>query len=345
MSLFALGSMTWGSQNDEAEAHALIDCALDHGVNLIDTAEMYPTTPLRAETSGDTERIIGSWLARTGRRGDVVIATKIAGAGNRSVGRGGEPIAPASLRRAIEGSLRRLRTDHVDLYQLHWPNRGSYHFRQGWSYDPSRQRKGEADDLRAILETLGALVAEGKLRHVGLSNDTAWGAMTCLRLAERHGLPRVIAIQNEWSLLNRHFDLDLAEICHHEEIGLLAYLAPRRRPAHRQVRGRGAAAGIARHHQRRPRRTHQPALGPRHHRLCRAGAPAPARSRPDGARLRRLPAVHGGGAGRRHQPRPAPEQPRRRRADAGARADRGHRRRAPPPPDAALIRGRRPQGR
>ena len=220
---FCLGTMTWGSQNSAEEAHAQIDMALDHGVNLLDTAEMYPTNPLSAATSGDTERIIGQWIERTGRRGDVLLATKITGAGNHTVGRDGAPIDPATLRAALEGSLRRLKTDHVDLYQLHWPNRGSYHFRKNWTYDPSAQPLGETARLHAILDTLAAFVAEGKVRAIGLSNDTAWGAAKFLELSEAHGLPRIASIQNEYSLLQRLFDLDLAELCHHEDVGLLAY--------------------------------------------------------------------------------------------------------------------------
>ncbi len=223
VSLYCLGSMTWGTQNTAEEAFAQIDCALDHGINFIDTAEMYPTTPLSAETAGDTETIIGQWLARSGRRDDVILATKIVGRGNRTVRPDGAPITPGSLRIALEGSLRRLQTDCIDLYQLHWPNRGSYHFRQNWSYDPSGQPKGQRAELQAILETLAAFIAEGKVREIGLSNDTAWGTATCLELARTHGLPRVVSIQNEYSLLHRIFDLDLAELSHHEDVGLLAY--------------------------------------------------------------------------------------------------------------------------
>ncbi len=223
VSRFALGTMTWGTQNTEAEGHAQIDMALDHGVSFLDTAEMYPTTPLSAATAGATERIIGTWIARTGRRSDITLATKIVGAGNETMGRGGAPIAPDTLRAALEGSLRRLQTDHVDLYQLHWPNRGSYHFRRNWGYAPNTQARGEADRLATILETLGAFVTEGKVRAIGLSNDTAWGTAKFLELAAARGLPRVASIQNEYSLLHRIFDLDLAELCHHEDVGLLAY--------------------------------------------------------------------------------------------------------------------------
>ena len=223
VSIYCLGSMTWGTQNTPEEAFAQIDCALDHGVNFIDTAEMYPTTPLSAETAGDTETIIGQWIERTGRRAEVILATKIVGTGNRTVRPDGKPISPESLRVALEGSLKRLKTDCIDLYQLHWPNRGSYHFRQNWDYDPSRQPKGQRAELQAIFEALASFVAEGKVREIGLSNDTAWGTATCLELAEAHALPRVVSIQNEYSLLHRLFDLDLAELSHHEDVGLLAY--------------------------------------------------------------------------------------------------------------------------
>lgn len=223
VSLYCLGTMTWGSQNSADEAYRQIDYALDRGVNFIDTAEMYPTTPASLETAGATEAILGEWIARSGRRADVALATKIVGAGNATVRPDGPPIGPEILRTALEGSLRRLRTDYVDLYQLHWPNRGSYHFRRNWGFDPSGQEAGEADRLRAILETLGAFVAEGKVRAVGLSNDTAWGLTKHCDLADRHGFPRVASIQNEYSLLHRIFDLDLAEACHHEGVSLLAY--------------------------------------------------------------------------------------------------------------------------
>ena len=223
VSLFGLGTMTWGSQNTPEEAFRQIDLALDRGVTLLDTAEMYPTTPLAAETSGDTERIIGRWLARSGRRGEIVLATKITGTGNQTVGRGGAPITPETLRAALEGSLRRLGTDYVDLYQLHWPNRGSYHFRQSWTWQPHKQRLSADQELLAILETIGSFVAAGKVRAFGLSNESAWGTAAFLRHAAARGLPRVVAIQNEYNLLHRLFDLDLSELCHHEQVGLLAY--------------------------------------------------------------------------------------------------------------------------
>ncbi len=223
VSILCLGSMTWGTQNTEAEGHAQIEYALDHGINFIDTAEIYPTTPVSKETAGDTERVIGSWIANSSRREDVVIATKIAGNGNRTARPDGGPITADNIRPALEGSLQRLRTDWIDLYQLHWPNRGSYHFRQNWKYDPSGQTTGLDQEFHDILGTLGDLVKEGKLRHFGVSNETAWGCMKWIERADKTNGPRMISIQNEYSLLHRIFDLDLAELCHHENIGLLAY--------------------------------------------------------------------------------------------------------------------------
>ncbi len=219
VSRICLGTMTWGSQNTEAEGHAQIDMALDRGVDFLDTAEMYPTQPVRAETVGDTEAIIGTWLAKTGRRQDIVLATKICGEGQDAV-RDGIGIFPDTLRTAVEESLKRLRTDYIDLYQFHWPNRGSYHFRKNWSYNPARHDVAEErETIAALAETLNDLVAEGKIRAFGLSNDTAWGIMQWLNA----DAPRVATIQNEYSLLCRHFDTDLAEMCHHEDITLLAY--------------------------------------------------------------------------------------------------------------------------
>jgi len=223
VSCLCLGTMTWGSQNSAEEGHAQIDMALDRGVNFLDTAEMYPVAPVSAETVGRTEEIIGEWVARTGRRDDVIVATKITGAGQKAV-RDGAPIGPATIRAAVEGSLKRLRTDVIDLYQFHWPNRGSYHFRKHWAYDPSAQdRAATLAHMQEALETLDALVREGKIRHFGLSNESAWGSCQWLRLAEENGLPRVQSIQNEYSLLCRHYDLDLAELGVNEEVTLLGF--------------------------------------------------------------------------------------------------------------------------
>ncbi|SOC39783.1 aryl-alcohol dehydrogenase-like predicted oxidoreductase [Rhizobium subbaraonis] len=225
VSEICLGTMTWGSQNNEAEAHQQLDYALDKGVNFIDTAELYPTTPLSAETYGDTERFIGSWLSARGNRDKIVLASKVAGPGRAYI-RGGQPMTRAGILEAIDGSLKRLRTDYLDLYQLHWPNRGHYHFRQAWTYNPSSQdRARTADELIEVLETTGELVKAGKIRAIGLSNETAWGTMQFLKLSESRGLPRIASIQNEYNLLYRTFDLDLAEVSHHENVGLLAYSA------------------------------------------------------------------------------------------------------------------------
>jgi len=223
VSALCLGSMTWGTQTSEAEAHAQIDTALDHGVNFIDTAEMYPVNPLRPETTGRTEEIIGAWLARTGRRGDIVLATKHSGAGYKGA-RDGAPISSATIAGAVEGSLRRLRTEVIDLYQFHWPNRGSYMFRQNWRYDPSGQNRAET--LAHIEDTLEALqrqVEKGNIRHFGLSNESAWGTCQWLRVAEANGWPRVASVQNEYSLLCRLYDTDMAEMSVNEDVGLLAF--------------------------------------------------------------------------------------------------------------------------
>ncbi len=223
VSQYCLGSMTWGTQNSEAEGHTQIDAALDAGINFIDTAEMYPTTPLSPETAGRTEEILGTWIANSGRRDDVVVATKVVGEGYKGI-RNGAEISPQTITTAVEGSLKRLQTDYIDLYQLHWPNRGSYHFRKWHSFDPTQQDRAKAqDDILAALQTLQGLVEAGKIRTVGLSNESTWGTAQFLRIAEQHGLPRVVSTQNEYSLLCRHFDLDFAELSHHEDVGLLSF--------------------------------------------------------------------------------------------------------------------------
>ena len=215
--------MTWGTQNSEAEAHAQIDAALDGGITFIDTAEMYPTNPLSAETAGRTEEIIGTWFAKSGRRQDVVLASKVVGDGYKNI-RDGGPVNTASIRVAVEGSLRRLQTEVIDLYQIHWPNRGSYHFRKWHHFDPTAQDKaGVKDDILETLEAMQTLINEGKIRAIGLSNESTWGTAQFLDIAKKSGLPRVVSVQNEYSLLCRHFDLDFAELSHHEDVGLLAF--------------------------------------------------------------------------------------------------------------------------
>ena len=223
VSELCLGSMTWGTQNTTQEGHDQIDRALEAGINFIDTAEMYPVNPLSAETQGRTEEVIGDWFERDGRRKDVILATKHSGAGVKYV-RDGAPISAGSISEAIEGSLARLKTDYIDLYQFHWPNRGSYMFRQNWRYDPSKQNRAET--LAHMDETLEALQAEvkrGTIRAFGLSNESAWGTTQWVNAAERTGGPRVSTIQNEYSLMCRMYDTDLAEVSVNEDVGLLSF--------------------------------------------------------------------------------------------------------------------------
>jgi aryl-alcohol dehydrogenase-like predicted oxidoreductase len=223
VSAICLGTMTWGSQNTEGEGHAQIDRALERGVDFWDTAEMYPVAPVLPETVGHTETIIGNWFKRSGRRGDVVLATKVAGKNGKFV-RPGQPVTPETLTEALEGSLRRLGTDYIDLYQLHWPNRGSYHFRQMWRFDPRAQDAAwEIENIHALAECLRGHVEAGKIRAWGLSNDSAWGTMHWLAAAEATGGPRVASIQNEYSLLCRIYDTDLAELGLHEDVTCLAF--------------------------------------------------------------------------------------------------------------------------
>ena len=222
VSLICLGTMTWGNQNSEAEAHDQLDFATGRGVNFIDTAEMYPVPPNRS-TVFETERIIGNWLRRRPDRDQLVIATKAVGRSPMDWLRpdGETPRANRDqLRYAVEGSLRRLQTEVIDLYQLHWPDRPANYFgKLGYAY----RADDEATPIHRTLEALSELVDEGRVRHIGISNETAWGTMTWLRLAREHGLARVVSIQNPYSLLNRSFEVGLAEIAHEEQVGLLAY--------------------------------------------------------------------------------------------------------------------------
>ncbi len=224
VSAICLGTMTWGQQNTEAEGHAQMDYALDQGINFLDTAELYSIPP-KAETQGSTERIIGSWLKARGNRDKVIIASKVVGRTAMDWFRGGRPskLVRGDILDAIEGSLKRLGTDYIDLYQLHWPDR---HVTQ-WGSNPNRYRHPEpAADEVPIEETLGVLadlVAEGKIRHVGLSNESAWGTMRFVAASEAGKGPRVASIQNAYNLLNRTFEVNLAEIAMREQVGLLAY--------------------------------------------------------------------------------------------------------------------------
>jgi aryl-alcohol dehydrogenase-like predicted oxidoreductase len=222
VSEFCLGTMTWGTQNTESEGHQQIGMALGEGVNFWDTAEMYPTNPVRAETIGGTETIIGNWFAAHGGRDKVILATKIIGEGSAFV-RDGAQVTGANLRDAVEGSLRRLQSDYIDLYQIHWPNRGSYHFRKMWNYVPNPDRTGALANMEDVLHTARDLVAEGKIRAIGLSNESVWGAANWLRLADAAGLPHMATVQNEYSLLCRQFDTDWAEFAAMENMPLLAF--------------------------------------------------------------------------------------------------------------------------
>jgi aryl-alcohol dehydrogenase-like predicted oxidoreductase len=219
-----LGTMTWGTQNTEEEGHAQIDFAAERGINFMDTAEMYPVNPVSKETVGRTESIIGSWIAKNaGRRGDWIVATKMSGYNERFV-REGQKMTADSVRAAVEGSLSRLKTDYIDLYQLHWPDRGSYHFRQNWAFDPSSQNREEVlANMAEVLTAMTALQAEGKIREFGLSNESAWGTVQWLRLADELNAPRMQTMQNEYSFLCRLFDTDMSEVSLHEDVTLLAY--------------------------------------------------------------------------------------------------------------------------
>ncbi|MDH4379046.1 MAG: aldo/keto reductase [Vampirovibrionales bacterium] len=253
ISLIGLGTMTWGEQNTEADAHAQLDKALACGINFVDTAELYAIPP-RAHTFGKTEEYIGTWLAKTKRRDEIILATKIAGPGRKWIRGGQSRFNKAHLTEALESSLRRLQTDCVDLYQLHWPERemndfgvlgyGSASFFGGfggvrYGVQPDRSQSsdpaGPVEQAQAFLaaeewtpfeetlEVLQSFIQAGKIRHWGLSNESAWGAMKYLQLAEQHGWPKPVSIQNPYSLLNRSFESGLAEVSLRENLSLLAY--------------------------------------------------------------------------------------------------------------------------
>jgi len=226
VSPICLGTMTWGEQNTEAEGHAQLNYALDRGINFIDTAESYSIPP-RAETQGSTERIIGSWLKARGTRDKVILATKVAGRSDRSWLRpnsGGPRLDRENINYAIEHSLKRLQTDYVDLYQLHWPDRALPLFAAGTTTYQARSHSSEAEvPIEETLEALRDLVKTGKVRHIGLSNETAWGTSRFIQGWDKGHGPRVVSIQNAYNLLNRTFEIGLAEIAVRENVGLLAY--------------------------------------------------------------------------------------------------------------------------
>lgn len=212
--------MTWGNQNTQNEGFEQMDYALEKGVNFFDTAELYPV-PANAETYADTERIIGNWFEQRKNRDKVVLATKIAGPGAYTAHIRTTGFTPDSIREALEGSLIRLKTDYIDLYQLHWPERNANFFgKRDYAADADEQW---AVNFQEILKTLEGFIKEGKIRHIGLSNETPWGAMKYLALAEHKNLPQMKTIQNPYSLLNRTFEVGNAEVSHREHLGLLAY--------------------------------------------------------------------------------------------------------------------------
>jgi aryl-alcohol dehydrogenase-like predicted oxidoreductase len=217
-----LGTMTFGEQNSEADAHSQLDYALERGINFIDTAEMYPVPP-RAETTGATERYIGSWLKKSGKRGQIVLASKVAGPNpNQSWIRGGaNNLDPANIRAAVEASLQRLQTDHIDLYQLHWPSRNVPIF--GASvFNPQAERPSVA--IQETLAVLGQLIDAGKIGAIGVSNESCWGVSEFIKQSETKGLPRIATIQNLYNLTARHYETSLLdETCFRENVGLLAY--------------------------------------------------------------------------------------------------------------------------
>jgi aryl-alcohol dehydrogenase-like predicted oxidoreductase len=220
VSKICLGTMTWGNQNTQDEGFAQMDLALDKGVNFFDTAELYPV-PATAETYAETERIIGNWFGKTGHRDKVVLATKIAGPGDYTAHIRTNGFSKEALNEAVNNSLKRLQTDYIDLYQLHWPEGSTNTFGvRDYPNDPNDTWK---DNFNEILHNLQEIIKSGKIRHVGLSNEKAWGTMRYLNESEQHDLPRMITIQNSYSLLNRTFEGDLAEISLRENIGLLAY--------------------------------------------------------------------------------------------------------------------------
>lgn len=221
VSVLCLGTMTFGEQNTESHAHLQLDRALEAGVNFIDTAEIYPVPP-RGETQGLTETYIGTWLSRRRCRDRVVLATKVAGPGDwlPYLRDGRCRLNRTHIEAAIEASLRRLQTDVIDVYQLHWPDRETNFFGK-LGYEPAGGEAGVP--IEETLRVLEDLTRSGKVRHIGVSNETPWGLMGYLRLAEQHNLPRPVSIQNPYSLLNRTFDIGLAEIAHRERCGLLAY--------------------------------------------------------------------------------------------------------------------------
>ena len=220
---WCLGTMTYSNQTPQADAHKQIDMALDAGLNFTDTAEMYPVNPIKAETVGNSERVIGDWVKATGRRNDLVIATKVSG-DNPGWVRDGKGYDGAMMAEAIDASLARLQTDVIDLYQMHWPMRGSYMFRQNWAFDPSGQNRQQTlDHMMDVLGALDTAVKAGKIRAIGMSNESAWGMTKWIDYADAAGLPRMASVQNEYSLMCRLYDTDMAEMAVNEDVTLVSF--------------------------------------------------------------------------------------------------------------------------
>jgi len=220
ISKICLGTMTFGQQNSEADGHAQMDYAVENGVNFFDTAEMY-SVPARQETFGSTEKILGTWFKKTGKREAIVLASKIAGP-NPNFGYMREKVdfSPESIKFALDQSLTRLQTDYIDLYQLHWPERKTNFFGQrGFKV----QHDDWEDNIQNVLQTLDGFIKEGKIKHIGLSNETPWGIMRFLEESKYQNLPRIKTVQNPYSLLNRTFETGSSEVCMRENVGLLAY--------------------------------------------------------------------------------------------------------------------------
>lgn len=219
VSKLCLGTMTWGLQNTQDQGVEQMDYALDHGINFFDTAELYPV-PAEAKTYADTERIIGNWFEKTGNRDKVVLASKIAGPGEYTAHIRTNGFSPGALEDAVNNSLKRLKTDYIDLYQLHWPERNTNTL---GIRDYKHEEEEWQDNFKEILHTFDGIIKSGKVRHIGISNEKAWGTMRYLEESKTHDLPRMLTVQNAYSLLNRLFEGDMAEIAMRENMGLLAY--------------------------------------------------------------------------------------------------------------------------
>ena len=220
VSKICLGTMTWGEQNTQDEAFEQMDYALEQGVNFFDAAELYPV-PATPETYGDTERIIGNWFEKTGNRDKVILASKIAGGGDYTAHIRYGGLSKENIQDAVDKSLRRLKTDYIDLYQLHWPNRGVNVF--GVRDYPYKTAADQPENFIEILEGLNDFVKAGKIRQIGLSNETPWGTMQYLKASETYNLPRPVTVQNSYSLIHRGYEVGMSEVSLRENIGLLAY--------------------------------------------------------------------------------------------------------------------------